>query len=291
MDESFAKLRQKKLSCQIYQDKIPAVLKSFPKCITFAIIKSTQMKQSEYFRNRHTVRKYSSREIPESLIKEMIEAAAHAPNTGNMQWYSVLVTRDAAQKRLLAPAHFNQPSVEGASAVLTFCLDLRRFERWCKLNDAVPGFDNLQSFVAAVIDTSLFAQQFCTIAEMNGLGTCYLGTTTYNAPAIAEALALPERVVPVTTVTVGYPEEATDVATWRLPVEAIMHTERYSEPADDDIRRWYAPIERESEHFVIENSKKSLAQVFTDVRYPKDSAEYFSKIYGDFLETNKFPLK
>lgn len=248
------------------------------------------MKQSEYFNCRHTVRKYTEQTIADSMLKEMIEAASHAPNTGNMQWYSVVVTRDAAKKRELAPAHFNQPSVEGASAVLTFCLDLNRFERWCRLNGAVPGFENFQSFVAAVIDTSLFAQQFCTIAEMNGFGTCYLGTTTYNAPQIAAALGLPERVVPVTTVTVGYPETEAG-PTWRLPVEAVMSMESYREPSDEDIRSWYAGLEAESQHFVEENGKESLAQVFTDVRYPRESAEYFSKVYAELLERNKFILK
>ena len=266
------------------------MLKSFPKCIIFALTKFIKMKHSEYFNKRHTVRKYTDGQIPETLLKEMIEAAAHAPNTGNMQWYSVVVTRDAANKRRLAPAHFNQPSVEGASAVLTFCLDLNRFEQWCRLNSTNPGFENFQSFVAAVIDTSLFAQQFCTIAEMNGLGTCYLGTTTYNAPDIAKVLELPERVVPVTTVTVGYPETQAG-PTWRLPVEAVMHEETYRRPTDEDIRRWYAPLEQESQHFVEENAKQSLAQVFTDIRYPRESAEYFSKVYAGLLDANKFPLK
>ncbi len=219
----------------------------------------------------------------------MIEAASHAPNTGNMQWYSVVVTKDASQKRLLAPAHFNQPTVESAAAVLTFCIDLNRFEKWCRISGAEPGFENFQSFVAGIIDTSLFAQQFCTIAEMNGLGTCYLGTTTYNAPQIAEALRLPHRVVPVTTVTVGIPaDDAHTGGTWRLPVGAVMHREFYAEPADEKIKEWYAPIERESQHFVDENNKTSLAQVFTDVRYPRASAEYFSKIYSDMLKENGF---
>lgn len=247
------------------------------------------MKQLEYFLSRHTVRVYSQAEISNESLTGMIEAASHAPNTGNMQWYSVVITKNAAQKKILAPAHFNQTSVESAAAVLTFCIDLNRFEKWCRLNDAEPGFENFQSFVAAMIDTSLFAQQFCTIAEMNGFGTCYLGTTTYNAPQIAEALKLPHRVVPVTTVTVGVPADHIQTSgTRRLPVEAIMHNEAYTEPTDDQISDWYAPIERDSKHFVDENNKTTLAQVFTDIRYPRESAEYFSKVYSDFLKENRF---
>ncbi len=247
------------------------------------------MKYQDFFLNRHTVRKYAQRRIEDNLLKEMIEAASHAPNTGNMQWYSVVVTRDAEQKRKLAPAHFNQPSVEGCDAVLTFCLDLRRFEQWCKLSNAVAGFENFQSFIAAIIDTSLFAQQFNTIAELNGLGCCYLGTTTYNAPQIIEALELPERVIPVTTLTVGYPETK-GAATWRLPVETIMHCERYCDSTDEEIRNAYSTLEQlpEMKQFVEDNAKESLAQVFTDVRYPRESAEYFSKVYEEVLRRNHF---
>ena len=245
----------------------------------------------EFFKNRHTVRCYTDRAIDEHLLHEMIEAAAHAPNTGNMQWYSVVVTRDAEQKKRLAPAHFNQSSVTGASAVLTFCADLNRFEQWCRINHATPGFNNFQSFVATLIDTSIFAQQFCTIAEMNGLGTCYLGTTTYNAPQIASVLNLPTRVVPVITVIVGYPT-AEAGATWRLPLDCIMHTETYCVKSDAEIAAAYKSLEEDpmSQKFVAENNKETLAQVFTDVRYPRESAEYFSKVYLDFMQDNAFVL-
>lgn len=242
----------------------------------------------DFFSKRHTIRSYAQKDIPNELLSEMIEAASHAPNTGNMQWYSVIVTRDAELKKRLAPAHFNQPQVEQSSDVLTFCLDLHRFESWCKACGAVPGFENFQSFIAAIIDTSLFAQQFCTIAEMNGMGTCYLGTTTYNAPMIAEVLELPWRVVPVTTITVGYPSRLEEGATWRLPVEAIIHNEKYRKPDASQIKKWYESLEIESQHFVDENGKESLAQVFTDIRYPRESAEYFSKVYYDFLSKNHF---
>lgn len=242
-----------------------------------------------YFEKRGTVRSYTDRPLADELLNRLLDAAAHAPNTGNMQWYSVIVTRSAEGKKALAPAHFNQPQVEGAQAVLTFCIDLRRFEHWCRLRKADPGFDNFQSLAAAMIDTSLAAQQFCTAAELAGLGTCYLGTTTYNAPEIARALNLPPRVVPLTTVTVGYPA-ADPAPSWRLPRQAWVHTEEYRDAADRDIALWYESLENnpQSRKFVEENGLETLAQVFTDVRYPRSSAEAFSKSFCDFLHSNNF---
>lgn len=247
------------------------------------------MENKEYFVNRRTVRRYSDRPVTDALLNELIEAASHAPTTGNMQLYSVIVTRSEEGKRALAPTHFNQPSVMGASVVLTFCADFNRFVKWCECRDAEPGYDNFQSFMTAVLDTTIFAQQFCTIAEMNGLGCCYLGTTTYNVPQIAEILGLPSRVVPVTTLTVGYPEGDTEVSD-RLPVDAIIHNERYVDYTPERIDAIYAEKEArdDSRQFIEENGKKTLAQVFTDVRYTREANETFSKIYRDFIASQKF---
>ena len=162
------------------------------------------MSNEEYFTNRRTIRKYLDKDVPQSLIDSLLLKASHAPTTGNMQLYSVIVTRDAEARRRLAPMHFNQPQVTGAPVVLTFCADFNRFTRWCKASCADPGYDNFQSFTAATLDTIAFAQQFNTLAEQAGLGVCWLGTTTYNAQEIAGELNLPELVVPMITLTVGY---------------------------------------------------------------------------------------
>lgn len=242
-----------------------------------------------YWLDRHTIRRYSGKEVPQALLDDLIMKASHAPTTGNMQLYSAVVTRDAVKKSRLAPAHFNQPQVDGASVVITFCADFNRFSRWCEERSAEPCYDNLQSFMAAVIDTIAFAQQFNTLAEQAGLGVCWLGTTTYNAREIADLLRLPRLVVPVITLTVGYPaEDGTDVG--RLPLRAIIHHEEYSDYSQSDIDSIYSEKESrdDSRQFVAENGKKTLAQVFTDIRYPRANNELFSAKLLDFLHSSGF---
>ncbi|MBD5314531.1 MAG: NADPH-dependent oxidoreductase [Bacteroides sp.] len=250
------------------------------------------MNTTDYFSTRRTIRKYDqSREIDPAMIDRMLEEAARAANTGNMQTYSVIVTTEPEEIAKLAPAHFNQPAITGAKAVLTFCIDFNRFNRWCRINHADPGLNNLQGFTWGVIDTSLFAQQFVTIAEMNGLGTCYLGTTTYNAEPIAEALHLPSDVVPVITVTVGYPAETPEL-TERLPVGAIVHHGHYHNPTDEELVDIYAEKDglESSKQFVKDNGKDNLAQVFAEVRYPRSANEQFSRVYKEFLKNQGIAL-
>ena len=63
----------------------------------------------------------------------------------------------------------------------------------------------------------LCAQNVCIAAENNGLGICYLGTTTYNAKEIINILKLPKLTFPVTTVAIGYPDETPEL-TDRIPL-------------------------------------------------------------------------
>ncbi|MDE6536146.1 MAG: nitroreductase family protein [Muribaculaceae bacterium] len=241
----------------------------------------------EYFKNRKTIRNYSAEHISDLEIDEMLAAAAHAPTCGGMQLYNVIVTRSEEGKSALAPAHFNQPCLAGASAVLTFCADFNRVSRWARERGAEPGFDNLQSFISAMLDATILAQQFVTIAEMRGYGTCYLGTTTWNAPQIIEALGLPELVIPVITVTLGVPTGHLVDIQPRLPLDAIRSREKY-EPVNIDSAYSELESREDSRRFMKENRKDSLAAVFTDVRYPKAGNEHFSEILMTVLHQQGF---
>ena len=134
----------------------------------------------EILKQRRTIRKYQQKDISSDLLNDLLDSAFRASTVGNMQVYSVIVTRDAERKARLAPAHFNQPMVKTAPVVLTFCIDLRRFTKWCEQRKATPGYNNLEWFVTGSVDALLAAQTFCVAAEEKGLGICYLGTTTYN---------------------------------------------------------------------------------------------------------------
>ena len=240
-------------------------------------------------KQRRTIRQYQEKDVSPEVLNELMEIACRASTVGNMQTYSVVVTRDAAMKERLAPAHFNQPMVKKAPVVLTFCVDLNRFSKWCEQRQASPGYNNFQWFVTGAIDALLVAQTFCVAAEERGLGICYLGTTTYNPDQLIDVLNLPELVFPITTITLGWPDE-TPKQVDRLPLEAILHQETYHDYSKDDIDRLYAYKESlpENKKFVEENAKETLAQVFTDIRYKKADNEHFSDVLWKMLKKQGF---
>lgn len=240
-------------------------------------------------KNRRTIRKYEQRNIDDQLLNEILEAGCRASTTGNMQVYSIIVTRDQEKKKELAPYHFNQRMVVEAPVVLTFCADFNRFNKWCSLRNAVPGYDNFLSFITAATDAVIVAQTVAIAAESMGLGICYLGTTTYMAHKIIEALDLPSGVVPVTTITIGWPAE-TPADPGRLSLDAVVHNETYKKYSEQDIEKFYSEKENRSDsiNFVRENNKETLAQVFTDVRYKKADNIAFSELLLDVLKKQGF---
>jgi nitroreductase len=243
----------------------------------------------DFLNSRKTIRKYQQKNVDDALIIELLEAAFRASTTGNMQLYSAVVTKDEQQKERLAPAHFNQPTFKNAPVSMTFCADFNRFNKWCELRNAQPGYDNFLSFTTAMIDALLVAQTFCIAAESKGLGVCYLGTVIYNAKKIAEILDLPKFVVPVATVTLGYPDE-NPAQTDRLPVQGLMHSETYKDYSSKAINDLYAHKESlpENKKFVADNNKETLAQVYTDIRYKKSDNEFFSESFLEFLKEQGF---
>ena len=228
-------------------------------------------------KERRTVRKYLQKDISADLLNDLLSTSFRASTTGGMQLYSVIVTKSSEMKEALSPAHFNQPMVKSAPVVLTFCADFRRFTKWCEQRKANPGYNNFMSFMNAAMDALLVAQTFCTLAEDEGLGICYLGTTTYNPQMIIDTLKLPELVFPITTVTVGYPD-GIPAQQDRLPFESLVHDETYHDYTTDmiDVIYKYKESLEGNLKFVEDNQKETLAQVFTDIRYKKSDNEYMS---------------
>lgn len=239
--------------------------------------------------NHKSTRKYKSDPIPDSILNEILLAGSRASNTGNIQAYSIIVTQNPEIKEKLWLAHLKQEMVLKAPIIITFCSDFHRVSKWCTLNNAKPGFDNFQSFMAGAIDCLLASQNVATEAIENGLGICYLGTTTYNAANIIEILSLPRLVVPVTSLVVGYPDGNTNL-TDRLPLEAVIHNDNYQIFSNEKIRELYQ--EKEENEFyrnlVKINNKESLAQIITDIRYQAKDNRFFSKEYLKAIEDQGF---
>lgn len=239
--------------------------------------------------NHRSIRKYKPIPVDDTILDQILLAGTRASTTGNMQVYSMIVTRDEENKRKLWECHFKQDMVLQAPVLVTFCADFNRFNQWCRQRKAEPGYDNFLSFFTAAIDVLLASQNVVVAAEENGLGICYLGTTTYMADKIIEILDLPEGVVPVTTLVIGYPDEH-PVLTDRLPLNGLIHHEKYHPYTEGQIDEIYKEKEEMplTAELLEENKLETLAQIFAHRRYTKKDNVYFSGKYLEVINKQGF---
>jgi hypothetical protein len=214
-----------------------------------------------------------------------------------MQTYSIIVTRDRALREQLYAPHMEQEMVLDAPVLLTFCADFHRMRRWLRLSDAPDNFDNFMSFMIAAIDATLVSQNVALAAEARGLGICYMGSTLANCDQIGAILKLPPNVVPVVGFSLGYPDENPALRD-RLPFSGLVHDETYQDYADEQIKQiyhdrevagWarymrYPPLRQMIEESGVEN----LAQVYTAVKYTRESHQEFSQTVLDYLKAQDF---
>jgi nitroreductase len=249
-------------------------------------------------RQHRSIRQYKPDPVPQNVLTEVLEAGVRTSSSGNMQTYSIIVTRDKALREQLYAAHMEQHMVLEAPLFLTFCADFHRMRRWLRLSDAPDdSFDNLMGFMVAAIDAILASQNVALAAESRGLGICYLGSTLAHCDQIGRILCLPEHVVPVVGFPLGYPAENPALRD-RLPLAGLVHYETYHDYSDDQIRDiyrerelkgWdrymsYPDLRRRVEELGITN----LAQVYTIAKYTRTSHEEFSQSILNYLKEQGF---
>lgn len=247
--------------------------------------------------NHVSIRSYKKKSIAPEALQRILQAATRASSSGNMQAYSIIVTESKRIKQELLEAHFYQPMVLEAPMLLTFCADFHRMRRWLKLSKAADNFDNFMSFMIAAIDAILASQNAALAAEAEGLGICYMGTTLASCESIAKILRCPEGVVPVVGFAMGTPNEL-PARRDRLPIEALVHRETYQQRSDAEIQAAYRNREKTGwERYMqdpflrrkVEESKvKNLAQIYTQLKYTKESHEKYSESVLRCLRAQNF---
>lgn len=248
-------------------------------------------------RSHRSIREYEDREVSQDLLDDILEAGIRASSSGNMQTYSIIVTKDKELRKKLYTAHMEQPMVVDAPVLVTFCADFNRMRKWLALNDAPVHFDNFMSLMIGAIDATLASQNCALAAENAGLGICYMGSTLANCDQIGEILGLPENVVPIVGFSLGYPAE-NPAPRDRLPMQGIVHSERYNDYSNEDILEIYQErnekgwnrymdvprLKEMTERLKLEN----LAQIYSVAKYTKESHVGFSETVLNYLEKQNF---
>ena len=166
------------------------------------------MEVMEAILSRKSVRAYLDKSVEKEKLNRVLEAARMAPSANNRQEWRFVVVTDEEKRRRLAEAASGQRFVAEAPVVIAACAQtdgkIMRCGQACYPIDVAIAIDHLT--LAAVAE---------------GLGTCWIGS--FDPEAVRQILGIPQEIVVVELLPLGYPEDPTAVSKSRLPVETIVH--------------------------------------------------------------------
>jgi nitroreductase len=175
-----------------------------------------------------THRRYLPRPVTPELIRLLCACALSAPSKSDLQQSDILVVQDAAIRGAIAGKIPDNPWIGTAPAFLVFLANGRRQPFIARLRDKPFPNDHLDLFFNAVSNCSIVLATFIRAADAVGLGCCPISAIRDHSAFLSDLLRLPERVVPVAGMCVGWPSERGYISP-RLGLDATVHTDRYSE--------------------------------------------------------------
>jgi nitroreductase len=177
---------------------------------------------------RRVTRKYLDRAVDPKLLRLLCACALSAPTKSDLQQADIIIINDAEKRRAIADLIPDQPFIRAAPAFLIFLANGRRLPAIAKLRGKPFPNDHLDLFFNATVDAALALATFVQAADAAGLGTCPISVIRDHSARVTELLNLPQRVIPVAGMCVGWPAEAGHVSA-RIPLACTLHTDTYDE--------------------------------------------------------------
>jgi nitroreductase/FMN reductase [NAD(P)H] len=173
-------------------------------------------------------RKYQNRAITPELLRLLCACALSAPTKSDLQQADIMIVADAGKRRAIEAKLPDMPWMADAPVFLIFLANGRRLPQMFALRERPFPNDHLDAFFNATVDAALVLATFNAAAEAVGLGCCPISLIRDHATFVSELLELPERVVPVAGLCVGWPAEGAWISP-RLPLATTVHQDRYQE--------------------------------------------------------------
>lgn len=184
---------------------------------------------------RRSVRNFTDQTIPDVIVKQLLAAANNAPSGGNIQPISIITVQEAENRKRLAGLVGEQPWVKNAPLSMIFCIDFQRVKRWAPMNATeFKGEQALSHFLIAYADVMCAAQTVVILAESLGLGSVYVGSILWTINETREAFGIPQYVLPIMVLSIGYPKSIPQGIPKFTP-DVIIHQESYHEPGDAEL--------------------------------------------------------
>lgn len=182
--------------------------------------------------NHRSIRKFKDIPLTVDQVNLLVDVARHTSTSSFMQSYSILSVTDPEKKAKVAQIG-NQNYIAECGHLFIMLADQHRNQLIAEeQNTDTEVLGSFDRFFVAATDAILAAQNIMIAAEAMGLGAVFLGSILNQVDQLIEIFDLPEHVVPVLGIAIGYPDHAPQLKP-RLP-RALMHFEN-SYPKLDNV--------------------------------------------------------
>ncbi|BBO70065.1 NADPH-dependent oxidoreductase [Desulfosarcina alkanivorans] len=233
-----------------------------------------------------SIRKFADREVDDQTLEAIVAAAQCAATSHFVQAYTVIRVRDMAKRQALARLAGPQAWVASSPVFLVFCADLNRLDAACRLHDTSAEKGWAEQFVTATVDAALLAQNVLLAAESLGMGGVFIGGIRNDPQTVCDLLDIPDQAYPVFGMCLGWPAHDPPPKP-RLPVEAVLFTDRYPPQHDPDM---FGAYDRTTNHYYLNRNSNLKDETWT-----RQMADFMGRVIRPhmkpFLEKKGFFLK
>jgi nitroreductase len=177
--------------------------------------------------SRRVCRRYLDKAVDPALLRLLCACALSAPSKSDLQQADIVIV-DRPEHFAIADLIPDQPFIRTAPAFLVFLANGRRLPGIANMRGKPFPNDHLDQFFNAVLDAGIVLSTFLRAADAVGLGTCPISVIRDHSAKVSDMLGLPQRVIPISGLCVGWPSEAGHISA-RLPLDCTLHRGRYDE--------------------------------------------------------------
>ena len=185
--------------------------------------------------SRQTHRKFQAVDPGIGLVRLLCTCALSAPSKGGLQQSDILIVRNVEKRRAIAGLIPSQPWISTAPVFLIFLANGKRVSEFSKSHHTAFQDDLLDAFFNPIVDTGVLLANFMRAADAVGLGTCPISAICIHAHPVSQLFELPEKVIPVAGLCVGWPEDEGTIQS-RLPLAVSLHEDKFEGKLEDKFK-------------------------------------------------------
>ncbi|HLP80082.1 MAG TPA: nitroreductase family protein [Acidobacteriota bacterium] len=160
--------------------------------------------------SRRSVRKYLNLPVERHFISQILESGAHAPSSGNLQNWKVIIVQNPEIRQKIAQASFHQLWMSQAPVHIVICADTKVASQF---------YGKRGEMLYSVQNCAAMAQTMILKATELGFGTCWV--SAFDEVKLKVVLALPDSIRPQTIITLGHADEVTPAPLLKDPSDYI----------------------------------------------------------------------